>query len=162
VLTKEICKNVAEAAGNVGYTIVLRGDSTLRGHFPQEVDAAESVIGETDAWLICPFFLQGGRYTIDDVHYVADGNNLVPAGQTEFAQDAVFGYQASNLREWVEEKTQGRWVATNVHSVSIETLRKGGPSVVCQQLCSLPSVCMYVCMYLCILLSPLLEVFGWV
>jgi hypothetical protein len=35
VLTKEICKNVAEAAGNVGYTIVLRGDSTLRGHFPQ-------------------------------------------------------------------------------------------------------------------------------
>jgi hypothetical protein len=115
----------------------------------QEVDAAASVIGETDAWLICPFFLQGGRYTIDDVHYVADGNNLVPAGQTEFAQDAVFGYQASNLREWVEEKTQGRWVATNVHSVSIETLRKGGPSVVCQQLCSLPSVCMYICMYVC-------------
>lgn len=144
VLTKEICKNVAEAAGNVGYTIVLRGDSTLRGHFPQEVDAAASVIGETDAWLICPFFLQGGRYTIDDVHYVADGNNLVPAGQTEFAQDAVFGYQASNLREWVEEKTQGRWVATNVHSVSIETLRKGGPSVVCQQLCSLPSGCVCV------------------
>lgn len=35
MLTKEICKNVAEAAGNVGYTIVLRGDSTLRGHFPQ-------------------------------------------------------------------------------------------------------------------------------
>lgn len=24
---------------------------------------------------------------------------LVPAGDTEFAQDAVFGYQSSNLRE---------------------------------------------------------------
>jgi uncharacterized protein YgbK (DUF1537 family) len=37
-LTKEICKNVDEAAtaaGDAGYTIVLRGDSTLRGHFPQ-------------------------------------------------------------------------------------------------------------------------------
>jgi hypothetical protein len=43
----------------------------------QEVDAAASVIGEMDAWLICPFFLQGGRYTIDDVHYVADGNKCV-------------------------------------------------------------------------------------
>lgn len=38
ILTKEICKNVdnaAKAAGDVGYTVVLRGDSTLRGHFPQ-------------------------------------------------------------------------------------------------------------------------------
>ncbi|KAG0624148.1 hypothetical protein M758_3G227500 [Ceratodon purpureus] len=145
-LTKEICKNVDEAAtaaGNAGYTIVLRGDSTLRGHFPQEADAAASVIGEVDAWIICPFFLQGGRYTINDVHYVADGNTLVPAGDTEFAKDAVFGYKASNLREWVEEKTGGRWATKDVASVSIETLRKGGPSAVCDQLCKLPqgSVC---------------------
>jgi hypothetical protein len=37
-LTKEVCRNVmaaAAAAGDVGYTIVLRGDSTLRGHFPE-------------------------------------------------------------------------------------------------------------------------------
>lgn len=145
-LTKEICRNVDEAAtaaGNTGYTIVLRGDSTLRGHFPQEPDAAASVIGEVDAWLICPFFLQGGRYTINDVHYVVDGNTLVPAGDTEFAKDAVFGYKASNIREWVEEKTGGRWKAKDVASVSIETLRKGGPSAVCKQLCELPqgSVC---------------------
>lgn len=145
-LTKEVCKNVeeaAKAAKNAGYTIVLRGDSTLRGHFPQEADAAASVIGEVDAWIICPFFLQGGRYTINDVHYVADGNTLVPAGDTEFAKDAVFGYKASNLREWVEEKTGGRWASKDVASVSIETLRKGGPSAVCEQLCALPqgSVC---------------------
>lgn len=146
LLTKEICKNVKIAAAsveNIGYTVVLRGDSTLRGHFPEEADAAASVIGETDAWIICPFFLQGGRYTIADVHYVADGNRLVPAGRTEFAKDAAFGYKASNLREWVEEKTKGRVSARSVASVSIEAIRNGGPDAVCQQLCNLPkgSVC---------------------
>lgn len=40
--------------------------------FLQEADAVVSVLGEMDAWIICPFFLQGGRYTINDVHYVAD------------------------------------------------------------------------------------------
>lgn len=38
----------------------------------QEADAVVSVLGDMDAWIICPFFLQGGRYTIDDIHYVAD------------------------------------------------------------------------------------------
>lgn len=40
----------------------------------QELDAAVCVLGEMDAWIIFPFFLQGGRYTIKDVHYVADGD----------------------------------------------------------------------------------------
>jgi len=50
----------------------------FRGHLVffcfQEADAAVSVLGEMDAWIICPFFLQGGRYTINDVHYVADSD----------------------------------------------------------------------------------------
>ncbi|EFJ29345.1 hypothetical protein SELMODRAFT_440731 [Selaginella moellendorffii] len=145
-LTKAICRNVDAAAsscGNVGYTIVLRGDSTLRGHFPEEADAVCDVIGESDAWIICPFFWQGGRYTINDIHYVSDGTMLVPAGQTEFAQDSVFGYKSSNLREWVEEKTKGRVSFGDVASVSIATIRKGGPSAVCEQLCNLSknSIC---------------------
>ncbi|KAI6683528.1 hypothetical protein NL676_029441, partial [Syzygium grande] len=81
--------------------------------------------------------LQGGRYTIDDVHYVADADMLVPAGDTEFAKDAAFGYRSSNLREWVEEKTGGRIPAGGVSSISIPLLRKGGPDAVCQFLCSL-------------------------
>ncbi|ESQ34977.1 hypothetical protein EUTSA_v10006567mg [Eutrema salsugineum] len=139
-LIKDICSNLCAAsqeAGNADYTIVLRGDSTLRGHFPQEADAVVSILGEMDAWIICPFFLQGGRYTIDDVHYVADSDRLVPAGETEFAKDASFGYKSSNLREWVEEKTAGAIPANNVESISIQLLRKGGPDAVCEFLCSL-------------------------
>ncbi|GMQ11551.1 hypothetical protein CsSME_00054150 [Camellia sinensis var. sinensis] len=140
VLVEDICRNLCTAAKSVektDFTIVLRGDSTLRGHFPEEPDAAVSVLGEMDAWIICPFFLQGGRYTIDDVHYVADSERLVPAGDTEFAKDAAFGYKSSNLREWVEEKTGGRTQASSVASISIQLLRKGGPNAVCEHLCSL-------------------------
>nr|XP_048329007.1 uncharacterized protein LOC107418532 isoform X2 [Ziziphus jujuba var. spinosa] len=139
-LIKEICRNLhtaAESVKNADYTVVLRGDSTLRGHFPEEADAAISVLGNMDAWIICPFFLQGGRYTIGDIHYVADSDKLVPAGETEFAKDAAFGYKSSNLREWVEEKTGGRIPASSVTSISIQLLRKGGPDAVCERLCSL-------------------------
>lgn len=139
-LIKDICGNLSIAAKsveNIDYTVVLRGDSTLRGHFPEEADAAVSLLGEMDAWIICPFFLQGGRYTIKDIHYVADSDWLVPAGDTEFARDASFGYKSSNLREWVEEKTRGRIPASSVSSISINLLRKGGPDAVCDTLCNL-------------------------
>ncbi|XP_072068424.1 uncharacterized protein [Arachis hypogaea] len=61
----------------------------------------------------------------------------IPAGDTEFAKDAAFGYKSSNLRDWVEEKTGGRIPASTVTSVSIELLRKGGQDAICQHLCSL-------------------------
>nr|XP_011464487.1 PREDICTED: uncharacterized protein LOC101292421 [Fragaria vesca subsp. vesca] len=140
ILIKEICTNLHTAAKSVqyaDYTVVLRGDSTLRGHFPEEADAAVSVLGEMDAWIICPFFLQGGRYTIGDIHYVADSDELIPAADTGFAKDAAFGYKSSNLREWVEEKTAGRIPASSVASISIQLLREGGPDAVCEHLCSL-------------------------
>ncbi|KAL0342348.1 UNVERIFIED_CONTAM: D-tagatose-1,6-bisphosphate aldolase subunit GatY [Sesamum calycinum] len=133
-LITEICRNLSAASKtveNTDYTVVLRGDSTLRA------DAAISEIGEVDVWIICPFFLQGGRYTIGDIHYVADSETLIPAGETEFAKDASFGYKSSNLREWVEEKTSGRIPASSIASISIQLLRKGGPGAVCELLCSL-------------------------
>ncbi|XP_020090236.1 uncharacterized protein LOC109711535 isoform X2 [Ananas comosus] len=146
LLTKDICRNIEAAArtvSDISYTVVLRGDSTLRGHFPEEADAVVSVLGEMDAWIICPFFFQGGRYTIDDIHYVAESDRLIPAGETEFAKDAAFGYKSSNLREWVEEKTKGRIPADSVSSISIQLLRKEGPAGVCEHLSSLEkgSVC---------------------
>ncbi|KAL0307905.1 UNVERIFIED_CONTAM: D-tagatose-1,6-bisphosphate aldolase subunit GatY [Sesamum angustifolium] len=133
-LITEICRNLSAASKtveNTDYTVVLRGDSTLRA------DAAISEIGEVDVWIICPFFLQGGRYTIGDIHYVADSETLIPAGETEFAKDASFGYKSSNLREWVEEKTSGRIPASSIASISIQLVRKGGPGAVCELLCSL-------------------------
>jgi uncharacterized protein YgbK (DUF1537 family) len=52
---------------------------------------------------------------------------LIPAGKTEFASDAAFGYRASNLRSWVEEKSAGRIRSADIRSISIEDIRRGGP-----------------------------------
>ncbi|KAK4629198.1 hypothetical protein CLAFUW4_07656 [Fulvia fulva] len=128
-LIKEICSNLKAAAKEVTreFEIVLRSDSTLRGHFPLEADVASEVLGEADLWVLAPFFLQGGRYTIDDVHYVDEEGTLVPADETQFAKDATFGYQNSNLKDWVVEKTEGAISRDRVHGLSIQDIRKGGP-----------------------------------
>ncbi|MSU35501.1 MAG: hypothetical protein EXS36_10375 [Pedosphaera sp.] len=142
-LNHEIATNLRAAAGKQPFTVVSRSDSTLRGHFPLETDVLAEELGPFDATLIIPYFEAGGRYTIHDVHYVAEGDKLIPAAEMPFAKDAVFGYQHSNLREWVEEKTQGRVKSHEVASVSLETIRVGGPQAVLEQLQNLAkgSVC---------------------
>ncbi len=132
-LNAEIAANLHAAAGETGtrFSIVSRSDSTLRGHFRAEVDA---LIGAqrkpVDGVIVAPAFFEGGRYTIGNVHYVADRGALVPAAATEFAHDATFGYRESDLTRWIEEKTAGGVRATDVVTISIEQLRKGGPDSV--------------------------------
>ena len=139
-LNAEIGRNIQAAArpGGRRPVVISRSDSTLRGHFPGEVDALAAALGGGfDATLLIPAFIAGGRYTIDDVHYVADGDRLIPAGETDFARDATFGYRASNLREWVAEQTGGRVPAARVAAISIETIRYTGPDGVADQLAML-------------------------
>jgi uncharacterized protein YgbK (DUF1537 family) len=140
-LISTICKNIAQAAKDTGkaFQIVLRGDSTLRGHFPEEPEAVEETLGKSDAWILAPFFFQGGRYTINDVHYVAEKGTLVPASQTPFAADATFGYKSSNLRDYVLEKAGSKFVEKDLFSITIEDIRVGGPSRVTERLLQAPS-----------------------
>lgn len=141
-INEEIGHNLEQAAKAAAcdFVVISRGDSTLRGHFPGEVDALAAALQQTfDAWIIVPFFPEGGRYTLNDVHYVADGDWLIPVGETTYAQDATFGFESSNLRHWVAEKTEGRIAADAVASVSIEDIRRGGPERVAEKLLGLPS-----------------------
>jgi uncharacterized protein YgbK (DUF1537 family) len=64
---------------------------------------------------------------VDDLHWVRQDGELLPAGETEFASDHTFGYRASDLKAWVEEKTGGRIKASEVLSVGLSDLREGGP-----------------------------------
>ena len=141
-LNAEIGHNLASASAAVGreITVVSRSDSTLRGHYPGEVDAlVAAMYGDKTphATLLIPFFLEGGRHTINDIHYVAEGDTLIPAAETPFAQDAAFGYRNSNLRDWVEEKTNGKVASAGVASVAISDIREGGPQRVAEILRSL-------------------------
>ena len=57
---------------------------------------------------------------------------------TPFAQDAAFGFNHSNLKEYVEEKTQGSIRAEEVISVSLDDIRIGGPDRVAEVFRSVP------------------------
>ncbi len=140
-LAEEIGRNLKRAASTAGVSleIISRSDSTLRGHFPDEVDAMAQAMSTSGLpYLIIPCFFEGGRYTIDNIHYVAEGEWLIPAADTAYAKDAAFGYRSSNLRAWVDEKTDGRVSWDQVHTVSMENLRIGGPERVAQILAELP------------------------
>ena len=129
-LNQDIALNLRAAAERTGrpFSVISRSDSTLRGHFPAETDAlAATADCPADGVLIIPAFMAGGRYTIRGAHYVQEGSMLVPAAQTPYARDAVFGYQHSDLRRWVEEKTGGLVNSADVVSLSIDVIRGEGP-----------------------------------
>jgi uncharacterized protein YgbK (DUF1537 family) len=141
-LTQEIGGNLKRAVDESGREIVVisRSDSTLRGHFPAEVDAIAGTLAMNDAVIVLvPAFIEGGRITIDDVHYLIENQELVPVSDSPFAKDVVFGYQHSNLKKWVEEKTGGRVRASDVGSLSLEDIRIGGPTVVGEKLKACPA-----------------------
>jgi uncharacterized protein YgbK (DUF1537 family) len=139
-MNREIYTLLAQAWETTGrdFVVASRSDSTLRGHFPEEVYAlAGGIGGAFDGILLAPFFLEGGRYTMGDIHYVAEGDWLVPAAETEYARDTVFGYHSSDLRAWVSEKSGGRILPEQVASISIEEMRLNGPEVVHRRLLEL-------------------------
>ena len=125
----EIAAVVDEVSKETGkeYIFISRSDSTLRGHYPLETEilAAEyekntgSII---DGEIMCPFFKEGGRFTIDNVHYVKYGDELIPANETEFARDKTFGYKAANRNDYIEEKTGGKFKADSVIGISLEDI----------------------------------------
>lgn len=126
----EMAKNICQVSRETGrdFIIISRSDSTLRGHYPAETvtlrDTIEALTGdEIDGEIIMPFFPEGGRLTIGDIHYVADGDTLVPAADTEFASDRTFGYTRSHLGEWIEQKTQGRYKKEDVIYIGLTELR---------------------------------------
>lgn len=119
--------------------LLVRGDSTLRGHFPLELETVRSAFEQRlgvryDGIVLCPFFFEGGRVTAGDIHWVEEGDTMRPAALTEFARDTTFGYNQSHLAHWVEEKTGGAVCAADVLSISLEHIRQQGPQGVCDQL----------------------------
>lgn len=127
---QEIAQNLMEASGKAGtdFLLVSRGDSTLRGHYPVETQTLREVLEaegmQIDGEILCPFFEEGGRYTANDVHYLElEGGTMQPVGISEFAKDSSFSYESSDLKEWIEEKYEGRVGKQEVLTVTLEELR---------------------------------------
>jgi uncharacterized protein YgbK (DUF1537 family) len=136
-LSLEVGSNLKEAAGRAGAEIILasRSDSTLRGHFPFELEALTAGLGlKPDGVIIVPAFFEAGRYTVDDIHYAEQSGELVPVHRTEFARDPVFSFHTSDLKAWVVEKTGGQFAAEAVKSISLKMIRESGPAAVAASL----------------------------
>ena len=116
-------------------SVVSRGDSTLRGHVMAEVAAlAAAERRDTgvayDGIVVVPAYPDAGRYTVDDIHYAVVAGRPVPVGESEFSRDASFGYVASNLRDYLAEKSGGSLTREGVVSLSLDLIRSGGPAAV--------------------------------
>ena len=127
-VTREVCQNLKLAipqAGVKDFLVVSRSDSTLRGHYPIETDVIAAELGPFDAHFMVPAFFEGGRITRDSTHYVVQNGTLVPAHETEFAKDSVFGYSTAYLPDYVAEKTGGAIAAAQVTRFTLDRLRAG-------------------------------------
>jgi uncharacterized protein YgbK (DUF1537 family) len=129
-LVRQIAADVRAAAG-ADVQLVLRGDSTLRGHVLAEIDA---LAPPGSVALFVPAFLEQGRVTVDGVHYVTAGGRRVPVAQTEYARDPEFGYRTSDLAGWVADREPGRPAA----GMPLDVLRTAGPAALADLLCAAP------------------------
>jgi len=115
---EEACQTLTSALEAVirvnqefGYRLICisRSDSCLRGHFPLEPNVMRKVLQYYgyEIWPKVPFapaFIESGRYTIDETHYMRDGEKLIPVSESEFAHDNVFGYKNARLEDYIIEK----------------------------------------------------------
>ncbi|MDO5063556.1 MAG: four-carbon acid sugar kinase family protein [Actinomyces bowdenii] len=128
-VTREVVGAAGAAARQAGRRLafVSRSDSTLRGHFPLEprliADLLEEEGQPVDGVVLVPAFPEAGRVTVGGIHYTRVGEDFLPSGQTEFARDATFGYTASGLAQWVEEKTAGVIRASQVLTPDLTEVR---------------------------------------
>ncbi len=115
-----------------GAELVLRGDSTLRGHIGEEYRAVREVAFRERApvLLAVPALPAAGRVTRDGVHWLVSGGGERRLDETEYARDGAFSYSSSRLLEWAEERSGGELAAARGTEVPLERLRADGASAV--------------------------------
>ncbi len=125
-LIYEITKQVQQVASDLGksFQLICRGDSTLRGHFKIETRAVIEALHWTDALTIfVPAFFEGGRYTVNNIHYVEENGQLTPASETPFAKDSTFGFNSSELYQYILDKDPDV-SRSGIFDLSIEEIRQ--------------------------------------
>ncbi|MFA1713673.1 four-carbon acid sugar kinase family protein [Peribacillus frigoritolerans] len=133
IINREIVQNIVDVTKEMGinYSIISRSDSTLRGHYPLEINVLQDELLKTadvqiSGHLIVPAFFEAQRYTINNIHYLGIDGQLVPVNETEFANDSVFGFNTANLPKWIEEKTNGSVASESALIISLEDIHDGG------------------------------------
>ena len=132
---QEITFQAARAAREAlpGSRIVLRGDSTLRGHVLEEYRGVTRAAYQDAApvLVLVPALPAAGRVTIGGVHWLeAPGGERVRVSETEYARDGAFSYRSARLLEWADERSGGLIDAAAGTEIPLAALRaRGGHAV---------------------------------
>ena len=115
-LVRRIRKDTLRICRALGQEVqfVLRGDSTLRGHVFAETEVFR---GADSLMAFVPAFPAGGRTTVDGVHLVRVNGDDVPAHQTEYARDPVFGFTTGVLADYVAQRSTDHVVTVDLPTV---------------------------------------------
>lgn len=105
----------------------------------EETDAIAAVLkSKNHINMFIPALFEAGRVTMNDIHYIHSERKLVPVAESKFAEDAVFGYSTSNLTAWIEEKSRGSILASDVRSINLEAIRNNTVQELQQQIEKFP------------------------
>ncbi len=121
--------------------IVLRGDSTLRGHLLEEYLGVRSVIAPV-GWpvlLLVPALPSAGRVTVGGVHLFEREGVRTPLHETEYARDGLFAYRSARLLDWAEERSAGLFAVAAGRELSLDGVRDGGSAAVAAAVSELAS-----------------------
>ena len=120
---EEICKVLKKIISTESYKeefiFVSRGDSTLRGHNFLEPNVINNCLGPFDATFHIPAFIEGKRLTIDGVHFVEN----IPISQTIFSKDKIFGFETSNIKDLLIQKSKFQLKSEDIQNLKLSELK---------------------------------------
>ncbi|TWO32804.1 hypothetical protein E1J38_008020 [Seonamhaeicola sediminis] len=150
IVYKEIAENIKKASNIVGkaVSIISRSDSTLRGHFPLEPSTLQNTLGLKGAVTVfIPVMFEGKRITLNDTHFIEDHGDLIPVNETPFAQDHSFKYSNADLKDYIQEKSNGAIKASDVFSFSLKAIREKNTEELTQDIINLSNgtYCIFNC-----------------
>lgn len=121
----------AALRGVAGARLLLRGDSTLRGHLLEEYLGLCDATGvRFPPLLLVPALPSAGRVTREGVHLLERDGRAEPLHDTEYARDGVFAYSSARLLEWAEERSGGLFRASDGLELHLDELRSRGSAAV--------------------------------
>ena len=102
--TTELHQNLGEILKEFQEDVIIisRSDSNLRGHFPQETNTLRKTLEIPEApILFIPFCAASGCLTLNDTHYIVEGDHATPIHLTRFAKDNAFPFSHSYLPDYL-------------------------------------------------------------
>lgn len=105
--------------------LMLRGDSTLRGHLLEEYAAVRDACfdGVPVPLLLAPALPSAGRVTVGGSHLLERDGVRVALSETDYARDPDLGYASSRLLEWAQERSRGYFAAERGIELGLGPLR---------------------------------------